>query len=384
MIFDVAVVGAGPAGASAAIRLAREGLRVVAVDRATFPRDKCCGDGLTASAIKHLAALGLDFSAVASWHPVERAHLRSPAGHVVALDLRSRPLAAVARRVDLDAAVLAVAKRNGVDVRDGVGLVDARLSGDAVTLALADGSELDASFVVGADGIWSPLRKALATGRPRRYIGDSHAYRRYYRTWTDEARDLWVWFDEDLLPAFAWSFPLPDGRANVGFGVHHKYRSTAPRFDEVISRDHIRNVLGAAEPEGAATRSWPIASDARHDALTACGGRVLFVGDAARAADPLTGEGIGQAFETGALAAQAVIDDAKRGPSAVGARYEATATRALGPDQWMSRAVMRLLRHQPVARAGLRGAASTEWTRTHFARWMFEDYRRSPLHWLAP
>src|SRR3954454_20184920 len=104
---DVAVVGGGPAGAAAAITLARAGRDVVVVDKARFPRDKCCGDGLTAGALRLLESLGLDPATVESWHPVDDVVVRSPSGHQVTFPLpRGHGLyAAVARRVDFDSAL---------------------------------------------------------------------------------------------------------------------------------------------------------------------------------------------------------------------------------------------------------------------------------------
>src|SRR6476659_9765628 len=100
LVADVAVVGGGPAGAAAAITLARAGRDVVVVDRATFPRDKCCGDGLTAGALRMLESLGLDPAAVASWQPVDDVVVRSPSGREVTFPLPRGhgTYAAVARR----------------------------------------------------------------------------------------------------------------------------------------------------------------------------------------------------------------------------------------------------------------------------------------------
>src|SRR5437763_6474094 len=118
---DVCVVGGGPAGAAAAITLARVGRDVVVIDRARFPRDKCCGDGLTTGALRELEALGLRPAAVASWQPVDDVWVRSPSGRTVDFPLpRARGVfAAVARRVDLDAALLDVARAAGAKVLDG-------------------------------------------------------------------------------------------------------------------------------------------------------------------------------------------------------------------------------------------------------------------------
>src|SRR3712207_1121863 len=90
-IADVLVVGGGPAGAAAAVTLARAGRRVTVAARARFPREKCCGDGLTTGALRLLAELGLDPAAVPTWQPVDRAVLRSPSGRTVALPLPAGP-----------------------------------------------------------------------------------------------------------------------------------------------------------------------------------------------------------------------------------------------------------------------------------------------------
>src|SRR5437588_557329 len=126
---DVAVVGGGPAGGAAAITLARAGRDVVLIDRARFPRDKCCGDGLTTGALRRLDALGLDPSAVAAWLSVQEVWVRSPSGRVAAFPLPrgQGTYAAIARRTDLDAAFLDVARAAGVKVHDGHALTDARV-----------------------------------------------------------------------------------------------------------------------------------------------------------------------------------------------------------------------------------------------------------------
>src|ERR687883_1513932 len=87
LVSEVAVVGGGPAGATAATILARAGRHVVLVDKARFPRDKCCGDGLTAAALRELEALGLRPENVPGWEPVHDVYLRSPSGRVVHLPL---------------------------------------------------------------------------------------------------------------------------------------------------------------------------------------------------------------------------------------------------------------------------------------------------------
>jgi geranylgeranyl reductase family protein len=384
---DVAIVGAGPAGTAAAITLARAGREVVVVDKATFPRDKCCGDGLTTGALRVLERLGLDRSAVASWTPVDDVVVRSPSGHEVTFPLprAQGTFAAVARRSDLDAALVALARSAGARVLEGHACTGGRLDGDAVVLDVDGFGELRARRAVGADGMWSPLRKALGVAEPG-YLGEWHAFRQYF---TDvgprAASELMVWFEPDLLPGYAWSFPLAGGRANVGFGIQ---RGDAPTkvmkalWPELLARPHIRDFLGAGAAPEAPHKAWPIPARIEDAVLHAARGRVLFVGDAASAADPMTGEGIGQALLSGELAALAII----RGGDAAD-RYEQAVRRELVADARMANALIRVLSSPLGARGAVRVAGATAWTRRNFARWLFEDYPRAlvvtPGRWRA-
>src|SRR2546423_3444185 len=155
---DVAVVGGGPAGAAAAIILARAGRDTVLVDRARFPRDKCCGDGLTAGALRLYEELGLDPATVPSWKVVEDARVRSPSGRTATFSLPrgAGVYAAVATRADLDAAFLDVARAAGVKVFDGHALTGATARADHVALHVDGIGEVQAGYAIGADGMWSP------------------------------------------------------------------------------------------------------------------------------------------------------------------------------------------------------------------------------------
>jgi flavin-dependent dehydrogenase len=248
----------------------------------------------------------------------------------------------------------------------------------------ADGADqLSVRYAIGADGMWSPLRKALGQGEEPGYLGEWHAFRQYFTNVGPDAADMWVWFEPDLLPGYAWSFPLPDGRANVGFGLPRQTgRPTgemAAVWSGLVDRAPLRAVLGpAAEPESP-HRAWPIPARVTTSPLTAAGGRVLFAGDAARATDPMTGEGIAQALETAALAADAVLAGRAGDPAAVANRYRRDVARNLAPDHHMSTALSRVLGHRKGARGAVRVAGATDWTRRNFARWLFEDYPRAAL-----
>lgn len=381
---DVAVVGGGPAGAAAAIRLARSGRDVVLVDKARFPRDKCCGDGLTTGALRLLESLGLDPPSVDSWQEVTDVIVRSPSGYQAVFPLpRNQGLfAAVARRVDLDSALLDTARSAGVKVLDGHALIGAHNEPDRIVLEVEGIGAVQSRYAIGADGVWSPLRKALDVSEPG-YLGEWHAFRQYFTGVTGPAsRELFVWFEGDLLPGYAWSFPLPDGRANVGFGIQRggkvgRVQDMKTLWPQILERSHVRDALGPnVEPESP-HKAWPI--PAHVDTAILGTGRALFVGDAARATDPMTGEGIGQALLTGILAANAIESGGPIDARRVREQYDAAVHHHLVADHHMSMLLVRALRHRKGARAAVRVAAASAWTRRNFARWLFEDYPRGVI-----
>ena len=136
---------------------------VVLLDKAEFPRDKCCGDGLTTLALRELEALGFDPSAVDDWQVVDGAVLRSPSGREVTVRLPGGrgSFAAVCPRRQLDAALVSLATKGGVDVLDGHGF-DGHLDqqDDQVTIGVSGQRSIAARYVIAADGMWSPVRKA--------------------------------------------------------------------------------------------------------------------------------------------------------------------------------------------------------------------------------
>lgn len=386
---DVAVIGAGPAGSAAAIVLAEAGWDVALIDKAVFPRDKICGDGLTTGALRILERLGVSPSSIASWTPVSDIHVSGPRQHVVTFPLPKDQghYAVITRRMDLDNALVDRARELGVKVIEGASvtaIADVYGSTSNGVVALSNGVAVSARSIVAADGMWSPTRKMLGTAETG-YLGEWHAFRQYFTNVGPKAKDLWVWFEEDLLPGYFWVFPLPDGRANVGFGIMRGAKISTKEmkalWPQLLARPHIAEVLGPDAVAEDRHQAWPI--PARVGELALFEGRVLWAGDAAAVTDPMTGEGIGQALLTGVLAAEAIMS---RGSVAeIAQRYDRLVRRELVADHKMSMLLVRALGYGAGARAAIRIAGLTQWTRKNFARWLFEDEPRAvaltPRRW---
>jgi geranylgeranyl reductase family protein len=389
---DVLIIGAGPAGSAAAITAVRQGLKVVVIDKASFPRDKCCGDGLTTLALRQLESLGFESRHIPSWQDIDGAWVRSPSGREVLLPLPDHGhYAAVAPRLELDNTLVAMARERGAQVLERCAFSEISVETHQVVvdvefLDTAQHQQITAQWVIAADGMWSPVRKALGFADTN-YRGEWHAFRQYASQVTGPAQNrLIVWFEPDLLPGYAWSFPLPNQRVNIGFGIvrdgERKIQDMAALWRDLLERPHIRAALGPdVQMEGRHT-AWPIPANV--DKSVTGSGRVLFTGDAVAACDYLTGEGIGQALLTGELAIEAII---KGGTTReIRHRYRRDVEHHLRADHRMSLALSRVLAHE----RGARGVISLldhagPWARRHFARWMFEDEPRaiavSPQRW---
>lgn len=384
------IVGAGPAGIAAALQLHHNQHHVTVIDKAVFPRDKCCGDGLTTGALRLLDQLGFDPRTVPDWYECSDVVISSPSQKRIdmSLPVGNGQFAAIAPRMQLDAALVQLARARGITVYEGVSFVN-------VTHNNTDGVEIEVvghstdfirgDYLLAADGMWSPVRRSVNAHTPS-YLGEWHAFRQYFSNVTGEASQrLFVWFEPDLLPGYAWSFPLPDGRVNVGFGVLRQDDKSVQfmkkTWSDLWSRPHIARALGPnATPEGRHT-AWPI--PARITDTTHSTGRILFIGDAVCATDTLTGEGIGQALLTGMLAAQAISE--ANNDADVRARYSQLLRHEFFADHRMSRVLGRALAHPRLAEIALKIVNLNNWTRKNFVRWMFEDEARAsaftPRRW---
>ncbi len=377
-MFDVAIVGAGPAGCAAALTAQRLGLAAVIVDQAAIGRDKTCGDGLTTQALRLLDELDITTNDLRAddrlgYLSVRDVVLRSPSGREVTLPLPDRgDHAAVISRRHLDACLLAAVERTDVEVRTEFA-IDAVHDTDQHVVIAGPRGTVTARWVIAADGHWSTVRKLVRPYLPV-YLGDWHAVRQYHAG-VDTDR-LWVLFERDLLPGYAWVFPLPNGHANVGYGVLRSQGRTGKAlkalWPDLLSRPSVRSVLGDRAHPIEPVRAWPIPTRYRPEDLVH--GHVLFVGDAAAVVDPMTGEGIAQAIETGMLAARAIASERN-----IADAYRRSVHDAIGRDLRFASMLSKILASPLGARGAIRTVDLSDWTRRQFARWMFEDYPRAAL-----
>jgi geranylgeranyl reductase family protein len=384
----VLIIGAGPSGTACAATLHRLGHEVVVVDKATFPRDKCCGDGLTTNALRILEELEFDPTRVPDWQTCSDVEMRSPTGRIIDLPLPTigGQFAAIAPRAQFDHALVEHCRDMGITIHEGCAFESiTHHDTNGISVQVENLGELTVDYVVAADGMWSPVRKSLGLSTPG-YLGEWHAFRQYIGNVHGSANEkLHIWFDKDLLPGYAWSFPLPDNRVNFGFGIlRTSDRSTKYMNDlwrDLLTRPYITETLGEHfVPEDRHT-AWPIPARI-HDAVRSSG-RVLFIGDAVCATDTLTGEGIGQALETGIAAGEAIheCDTA----ADVRDSYSHKIDSLLLADHRMSSVLSRMLTYPVVARMVLALVDTNNWTRKNFVRWMFEDEARAvvftPRRW---
>jgi menaquinone-9 beta-reductase len=310
--FDVVVVGSGPAGSTAAVVLARGGARVALVDKASFPREKACGDLIGPRGVQTLRDLELDLPGAAR---VSDMIVVGPTGNRVRLPAapgRTYPgHGIVVERSAFDAHLQRAAIGAGaepVDARVDTPIAEeGRLGGFEVS-----STRLRADIIIGADGATSRVAEVAGLMDPRRVLW-GFAVRTYVEEPVDEPHILlWTPVRGEAFPGYGWVFPAGPGRANVGLGIGVLAdRSAARRATRDLAAfvEHARRlgVLGEcararppARPLGAWLKMGLVGTAPARD-------RVLLVGDAAGLVNPLQGEGIAQAMDSGRAAADAIL-----------------------------------------------------------------------------
>ncbi|HET9127298.1 MAG TPA: geranylgeranyl reductase family protein [Propionibacteriaceae bacterium] len=325
---DVIVVGAGPGGSATAANLARRGLSVLLLEKATFPRDKICGDGLTPRAVRALTKLGVDITPANGFHRNDG--LKVTGGGTTDLvmpwpDLTDFPnFGLTCSRMELDEKLARHAQACGATLVEGATVVAPILGDDGRIAGVRTkaGEEYRAPVVVAADGVSSRLGVAMGVQKlDTRPMGV--AVRAYYRSprGDDHYMESWLelWDGEpghsNVLPGYGWIFPLGNGVVNVGLGI----LSTSDAFGKTDYREMLRRWLAATPPE------WELTDENRigqirgaalpmgFDRKPAYSRGLLLVGDAGGMVNPFNGEGIDYALEAAEIAADAIAEAHSRG-----------------------------------------------------------------------
>jgi geranylgeranyl reductase family protein len=339
--WDLVVVGAGPAGAAAALgALAAEpGLSVLLLDRHEFPRDKACGDGIAPQVFDLLAEVGVT-GLVDDRTPIRRLSLRR--GSLGVDRMMARAAYVVPRTVFDERLVSAAVAAGAVLRKQRVARVEVRPS--AVLVDDAEGR-----MVVGADGAYSLVRRALGlAGGPV-----ALALRGYAPTPVGRAGQQVIVFGTAGQPSYAWSFDRGDGWSNVGYGEQLRAGRERPTRAGLLRELDV--LLPGASVGGEDWRGHhlPLASWAWRPQA----GRVMLVGDAAGLINPMTGEGIYYAIATGMLAGRAAVGALRRGSGDAGTEYRRTVGALLGRHLRDTALAARLTRSGRVLDAGIRASA---------------------------
>jgi geranylgeranyl reductase family protein len=289
--FDAIVVGAGPAGSTTAYRLASSGARVLLLDRARFPRDKPCGGGLTIRAVRQLPVTPQPVVE----HVVDRMGFRLRYGTRFERSSRE-PIVLMTQRRRLDHYLVEQAVAAGADFRDGVKITDVRVD-ERGAGATVDGKPVEADVLVGADGVNGTTRKALGLGGD--YVLGVAFEGNVAKELVGDRFDGLAEFELGTIPGgYAWVFPKGD-HVNVGVGGWERQGPTLRGHLGVLCRAH-----GIAEESVQELRGHRL--PLRRAGSVAARGRALLVGDAAGLVDPLSGDGMYEAFLSSRIAAETI------------------------------------------------------------------------------
>jgi len=339
--FDVIVIGGGPSGSSASIFLSRAGRRVLLLDRAKFPREKVCGDGISGSSVGILKELGL----LGGVKGIEHADMygvtfSSPNGTLVHIPAKRDdgiPPGFVCRREVFDNLLFQSAKSICAKTIEGFVAEDFVREGDTVcgVRGALDGKpmEFSARVVVCADGAAGMTARKLGLNN----ASDSHQFagiRAYYDGVEGMADRIEIHFVREALPGYFWIFPLPGKRANVGLcmlvsDMKKKKANLQAILKGILAGNPLFKTRFQNSKRTTDIRSWLLPVNTRKP--KAAGSGYVLVGDSASLIDPFMGEGIGNALTSGKLAARAIIQAFKESDFSEKSlsRYDAELNRAI-------------------------------------------------------
>ena len=324
---EVCIIGAGPGGAATALKLSYLGVPSVLVDKAVFPRDKICGDAISGKVITLLKRLDpkilqrLDLSPI----QVDVWGIQFYAPNHKKLSINYNPISGsqkeqapgyVSKRIDFDDFLISEVKR-----RSNINLLQQTeitayeyVPGEGFLVTDRSGRvKIKCRLLIMANGAQSAFSRKYA-GLEKDPKHNAAAVRAYYKnvTWPDnQDKFIELHFIKSLIPGYFWIFPLPNGMANVGVGMrtdhlNRKKVNLKKALHEIVQNHPVlKHRFANAELHGKIVGyGLPLGSKSRHIS----GDHFMLVGDAAYLVDPLTGEGIGNAFYSGFIAAEQAVE----------------------------------------------------------------------------
>ena len=316
--YDIIVVGGGPAGSGCSIFLSRHGYTVLLVDKARFPRDKACGDGITGKAKALLEELNLVKEVETNPHAIFKGAILFINDQKLDVDFEEF-YGYVSRRFVFDDIIFQTAKKLVDTMEDftvnGLLFENSKVVGiKGFNNKTKEEKTFRAKIVVGADGANSVVARetGLAEFKPGHHASALRVYYNGIKGLTDK---LEVYFFDNIMPGYFWIFPLEDGMANVGLGmstdaIQKKHINLQDLLSKEIKTNQIlvERFKDAHAVEGS-LRGWNLPLVTSHRKMY--GNGFVLLGDAASLIDPFTGEGIGPGLVSAKVAAQ-VIDEALR------------------------------------------------------------------------
>ena len=313
--YDVAIVGAGPAGTACALALRTSGLRVALLDKARFPRDKVCGDAIPGQALKALRQLDPAFvGQLGQLHPrddVRDSRLVAPNG--ASLTLQWKLPSFNSPRETFDAALLELVRQHSsTEILENTGLKTLAIEPDHARLSTTAGREITARLVIGCDGANSIVGRKLL---PEPRLARAHhcvGVRVYYENVAGASSGTTEFFlSSDYLAGYVWLFPVGGGRYNVGLGMlaeivsEHKVDLKQTLTRVLATHPELAGRFAQARPLGPIVGFGLPLGGGRVRSIS--GARFMLCGDAASLIDPLQGHGIDTAIQSGILAGAQVV-----------------------------------------------------------------------------
>ena len=307
---DVIVAGTGPAGSTAALRLARTGVRVLVLERDPLPRQKPCGGGISTRVLTRFPWLRPALTRIPT-HPVSSLYLEGPSGGVFRMEANG-PAVILIRRVEYDYLLASLAREAGAEIVAPAAIAQASQDASGVTLRTRDGREFRAPVVIAADGVNSVVarRLGLNPGWPRARLALDMMEETPASTLRPSEPDtLSVFYGYGGAHGYAYIFPKRE-HLNVGIGYllpYFKERVDVAPYD--LQRAFVGDLLARGLVAGESRREHftPFLIPIGGPLKTTAQGRVLLAGDAGGFVNGFSAEGIYYAMVTGELAAEAVL-----------------------------------------------------------------------------